>query len=47
MIVTDIGNDGKRGRQNVGGIKSPTQTGFDDSDLDARAGEVIESERGD
>ncbi len=45
VVTADIGGDGQAGTEHIRGVKSPTQTGLNDRDVDLRPGEVIKGQR--
>ena len=47
MIVTDIGDNRKFGRQYIRCIQPPAKAGLNDGYLDAGSGEIVEPQSGD
>lgn len=41
MVAADIGGEGQKWVQNIGSIKTPTQSGFDNSQIDACPAKMI------
>ncbi len=47
MVAADVGCDGQDRREDIGGIETPPQTGFDDGDIYLLTLEILEGQRGD
>ena len=45
MITADIGGKGQKRTENIGGIQTAAQPGFDNSQIDAGTGKVIKRQR--
>ena len=46
MVLADVGNNGKRRSQDVGGVESSAEPGLNDRDIYLLAGEVVQCESG-
>lgn len=46
MVTADIGGDGQERGQDIGGIKSSAQSGFNNRQIDAGPAKVIKGQRG-